>query len=36
MFAVKDELKVEFKERKDDAQAKLELEYNIHLGRTSN
>ncbi|KJZ78205.1 hypothetical protein HIM_02243 [Hirsutella minnesotensis 3608] len=35
VFAVKDELKVQFVPRKDDSQANLELEYNISLAKTS-
>ncbi|KAK9441702.1 Catechol 1,2-dioxygenase [Metarhizium brunneum] len=35
VFAVKDELKVEFVPRKGDPQAPLELEYNITLAKTS-
>lgn len=32
VFAVKDSLVVEFVPRKDDAKAKLELRYDIHMG----
>lgn len=35
VFAVKDDLVVEFKPRKDDSKAKLDLEYNVILAPDS-